>query len=165
MHFPVKAGKVRHRETFSFVPAFATHGAPRKDTSPYNTTHGCNMRHIGCTPGLLLFPRLSSPSLFRAFLLALQFFSLFFCSVLTNPILSCIIEIHTGGALLSAAPATLSYKKEVSLSMPHSHPTEDLLRSLDVSSDVGLSDDEVLRRRAKYGENRLQGKKKKSRLD
>ncbi len=46
--------------------------------------------------------------------------------------------------------------------MPHSHPTEDLLRSLDVSSDVGLSDDEVLRRRAKYGENRLQGKKKKS---
>ena len=45
---------------------------------------------------------------------------------------------------------------------PYGKKADDVLKELNVSAETGLSDEEVLARRAQYGENRLREKKKKS---
>ena len=46
----------------------------------------------------------------------------------------------------------------------YNHPIDDLLRQFDVTPDAGLSDEEVKRRLAEHGPNRLESKKQKSLL-
>lgn len=45
---------------------------------------------------------------------------------------------------------------------PYGKKAEDVLKDLNVTAESGLSAEEVLARRAQYGENRLREKKKKS---
>lgn len=45
--------------------------------------------------------------------------------------------------------------------IPHSMDYQQVLRELQVSAETGLSCEEVVKRLAEYGENKLQEKKKK----